>query len=318
MPVCADDVAEGNNYNFMDTRPINADKTTSVELENFCQVEDPQGFPSGEADNFEVVSRMDFEPDSLSDLMSLWKYSWRAGRDHAFHIVADPAKGLDSQAQSSTVNHVARFEVHQGDYAGDFDRVPNEHGILTSRSEITERFKAKMGEIYWYSFRTFIPEDFPVEDNRLVIAQWHASDSDGEATSPPLTVYYRNGELLVRARHSNKEIILKDEDTTKVNLYRQENFPRGQWHDFIFQVKWSYESDGIVNTWIDGKQVVEYQGGVGYKDEQGPYFKFGAYRDEEYIVDDGHGNSSKVKATDPYVIYHDDYRRGKSCQDITD
>jgi hypothetical protein len=299
----------------MEPKTINSESSATYP-ESFCQTEDTDDLLSVDKDNFELVSRMDFEVGSLSDLMSLWKYSWRAGRDHAFHIVADPIGVTDSQSPNPTINHVARFEVREGDYAGDFDRVPNEHGILTSRSEITERFKAKMSETYWYSFRTFIPEDFPIEDNRLVIAQWHASDEDGEATSPPLTVYYRDGDLLIRARHSDKDKILKDDDTIKVNLYRQENFSRGQWHDFIFQVKWSYETDGMVNMWIDGKQVVEYQGGVGYKDEQGPYFKFGAYRDEEYMVENAQGHKTKVRATDPYVIYHDDYRRGKSCRDI--
>lgn len=309
---------EGNDQNIMGTRPVSTDRTSSIYPEDFCQVEDPSGVVSPDQDNFDFVSRMNFETGSLSDLMSLWRSSWRAGKDHAFQIVNDPAIDPDLAIQSPSTNHVARFEVREGDYAGDFDRVPNEEGILTSRSEIRERYEAKMGETYWYSFRTFIPEDFPIEDNRLVIAQWHASDEDGEATSPPLTVYYRDGDLLIRARHSDKDKISKDDDTTKVNLYRQENFPRGQWHDFVFQVKWSYESDGVVNTWIDGKQVVEYQGGVGYKDEQGPYFKFGAYRDEEYIVNDGNGNQTKVKATDPYVVYHDNYRRGKSCVDVLD
>lgn len=31
---------------------------------------------------------------------------------------------------------------------------------------------------------------------------------------------------------------------------------------------------------------------------------------------DGKETRSKKAATDPYIIYHDDYRRGKSCADV--
>ena len=277
----------------MGTNPVNTNNTPTIYSEDICPVADPRGVATSDGDNFDLASAMNFESGSTADLMSLWKYSWRAGRDHAFQIVEDPVMPS---------NHVARFEVREGDYAGDFDRVPNEDGILTSRSEIREKFEAEMGQTYWYSFRTFIPEDFPIEDNRLVIAQWHASDSEGEATSPPLAVYYRNGELKISVRHSNKETISKDDEVTKINLYRQKDFPRGKWHDFVFQVKWSYQSDGFVNAWVDGEQVAQYKGAVGYNDEDGPYFKFGAYRDEEYIVEDAAGHKTKIKATDPYVI----------------
>lgn len=285
--------------------------------ENFCSANDPRSIATPGQNDFDEVSRMDFEGRSADDLLSHWKLSY-SEREDTFTIVNDPAANPKLLRRGKAVNQVARFEVQKGDYAGSFDRKTNDDGIATSRSEIRERFDAKMGKTYWYSFRTFIPEDFPVEDNRLMIAQWHASDSEGEATSPPLAVYYRNGALLIRARYSDKEYISPNEETEKVNLYREEGFPKGQWHQFIFQVKWSYESDGFVNAWVDGRQVVAYTGGVSYKDEDGPYFKFGAYRDEEFIVDDGKETRAKKAATDPYTIYHDDYRRGKNCTDILD
>ena len=298
----------------MTTPPVQNYSYTPID-EEFCAAADPQGKPS-DKDDFQLVSRLDFQPGNTMDMTSMmehWRRSWRVNSAYSFQLTPDPVA-----ASSEKPNFVGRFEVRAGDYAGSFDQKLNADGILTSRSELRERFEARLGETYWYRFHTFIPENFPIEDNRLVIAQWHASDTGREASSLPLAVYYRSGALLIRARSSDKNTQLKDDDTTKVKLYTQNDFPRGEWHDFLFQVKWSYKSDGFVKAWMDGQQIADYRGAVGYKDHAGPYFKFGAYRDEEYMSTDAAGSPIKINATDPYVIYHDDYRRGRSCQDVRD
>jgi hypothetical protein len=56
-----------------------------------------------------------------------------------------------------------------------------------------------------------------------------------------------------------------------------------------------------VECWLDGKQVIGYRGPVGYNNDKGPYFKFGLY----------HYDGIK-----PFIIYHDEYRRGFSRKDV--
>lgn len=288
--------------------PVQAPPGGSQKLtETWCQTaSSATPSSSGEPDS---SARLDFDPRAYAALMQGWKHSWAGSSSHyAFQIFADPSPQFPN-------NQAARFEVRAGDYASDADTVPNEDGIVTERSELKERFQAAIGQVYWYRLRTFIPQDFPIEENRLVILQWHASDTGKEATSPPLAFYYRGGKLIIKLRHSDRPQQLKEEDIRRVELYRQENFARGVWHDFVIQVKWSYRDDGFVNIWIDGKEAAHYKGPSAYNDAEGPYVKFGLYRDAEYIVGEGKAKR-KLKASDPYIIFHDDYRRGPTCQSV--
>jgi hypothetical protein len=69
-------------------------------------------------------------------------------------------------------------------------------------------------------------------------------------------------------------------DNNKKRLYQSSEFAeKNVWHDFIVNVKWSWEEDGYCRVWIDGHQVVDDSGPIGYNDARGPYFKTGIYRD---------------------------------------
>jgi hypothetical protein len=48
---------------------------------------------------------------------------------------------------------------------------------------------------------------------------------------------------------------------------------------------------------------VDYEGPIGYDDEQGVWFKWGIYR--------GHDDHPET-----VVLYHDEYRRGTSCEAV--
>lgn len=210
-------------------------------------------------------------------------------KPYSGQVVADPVQAG---------NLVARFELRHGD-----PRVRS-----GNRAEIRETtFMAPFGEELWYRFRTLIPEEWPDQNVRCVIAQWHSVPDwmRGEVwRSPVLAIEYRDKAFVVRICHSNERI---QEDNSvrsnnKTRLYKSADLAqKGRWHDFVIQVHWSWESDGYLNVWIDGQQVVSYKGPVGYWDEEGPYFKMGIYRDETH---------------DTFILYHDDYRRGTSAREV--
>lgn len=189
-------------------------------------------------------------------------------------------------------SYAVRFELRQGDKWRD-----------TFRSEYKDIFAATMGKEYWYGISMLIPSDFPEHDNRNVVMQWHATRDKylGESSrSPVLAFRYRSGILSITVRHSSKQIQNSNDGIHKV-IYEQHNYTKGVWNDFIINSKWSYEDDGFVNVWLNGTKIVNYKGPVGYNDAVGPYFNFGIYRDD-------------VPQT--YVIYFDEYRRGKSYKDV--
>jgi hypothetical protein len=188
--------------------------------------------------------------------------------------------------------YAARFELRAGDDTGD--------GI---RAEVKEMYCAPLGREIWYSFSTFIPQEFPIVESPTVITQWHASEDSGEdvaARSPVLAHRYANGDLIIDIRFSSHKIQQANDGSKRV-LYEEKSFSKGVWHDFLYRIRWSYLSDGLVECWLDGKQIIAYIGPIGYNDDYGPYFKFGLYHHD---------------GINPFVIYHDEYRRGFSRRDV--
>lgn len=51
----------------------------------------------------------------------------------------------------------------------------------------------------------------------------------------------------------------------KTVVYRSEALAqKGVWHTFKAQVRWSPDPDGRLRMWINGEQVVDYAGPIGY------------------------------------------------------
>jgi hypothetical protein len=210
-------------------------------------------------------------------------WSHEVGALHGALIVPDPA--------GTPGNRVARFELRPGD-------PPVNLGYRAELSEFS--FKAPFGQPLAYRFRTYIPESWHDQDTRCVIAQWHAWGDwvIAEALrSPVLALEYRDGAFLIRSAHNAR---WRQSDNSpasnqmQIHYRGREHATKGVWHDFLIHVRWSPGDDGWLRVWIDGDEVVDYQGPIGYRDLLGPYFKFGLYRDP---------------TPESVVIYHDAYHR---------
>lgn len=189
-----------------------------------------------------------------------------------------PGKSYSINAITDSVNkgQSLRFELRKNEYWKDIT------GNHTFRSEIDARDKPAMGSEKWYRFSIRLPEDFPIEDNRLILAQWHGADKWwlGEKNrSPVLAFRYRNGEFNIRLMHSAERIIKDVDNVPFEKLFKTKIFPLNEWHDFVIQARWTYKKDGLINIWWNNRQIVNYKGPVGYNDNIGPHFQFGIYRD---------------------------------------
>lgn len=200
--------------------------------------------------------------------------------------------------------YAARFELRKGDLFFN-PNLPSAGGPRPDgyRAELMEAFTATPGETYWYAISLFIPEGFPKHLNRLVLGQWNAvADSEAELKaerSPPLSQRYIDGKFVIKLRHDRKRT--QKGNGKELALFKTADLPLGKWNDLIYQVKWSWRKDGLVRAWLNGNQIADYKGPVGYNDKQGPYFKFGIYRDD---------------VPETYVVYFDEYRRGRSRDDV--
>jgi Polysaccharide lyase len=188
------------------------------------------------------------------------------GQPHNLQSVEDPL---------SKNSRAIRFELRKGEQWLN-------HGIGSYRTEISTGEFPPLASEKWYSFSLFLPEDFPIEDNRLVLAQWWSKTKKqlGEKPKSPSAAFrFRGGLLYLSIRHSSEQVVRNPDRVPEEIVFSTKDFILGRWHRFTVFAKWSFKTDGRIKVWLDGAEVANYSGPVGYNDDEGPVFKFGLYRD---------------------------------------
>lgn len=187
-----------------------------------------------------------------------------------------------SRAGQITLHSNDRFE------AGDDD------GAASERDELMEnwRFWSRAGLTYSQSFSLYLPVDFPIVNDRLVIAQWKqlCEWKSCRPDNPVLAIRFVNGVLF----------ITRKDDAGEEMIYKTRNEIRGRWLNFRFVTRFSPHTDGLIDGWLDGQQIVHYRGVTAYSRERGYpqagvfFFKMGLYRNLMAF---------------PMTIYVDSYRK---------
>ena len=184
----------------------------------------------------------------------------------------------------------------------------HDSNIYSSRAELRENFVARMNRDIWYGLSIYIPDEYPaMEGKSMVIGQWHQKDRWGypilsqtyDVTNEELHVY------LIPARFWTSPDGAKHY-SQKRGLWKIKDFKQNVWHDLIYQVKWSGDDSGYFNLWHNGVQKIDHKGLTYIPGEIiGPFFKFGLYQ-----------MSGAASKSQTHVIYFDEYRRGKSYEEV--
>ena len=183
---------------------------------------------------------------------------WRLQRVRADALTAVPdPTGLD--------RNVLAITLRAGDMA--------DSGGITERAELSEADALHLptGTDVWYSFSLYLPLDFPVVDRRLVLGQWKQACGDCAADhSPGIANRYRNGVFSITIQNGDRRVVLFEE---KADI-------RGRWNQLVYHLRLTPQPDGFLQAWLNGQQVVDYRGPLGYPDDlDRVYFKIGLYRD---------------------------------------
>jgi peptide/nickel transport system ATP-binding protein len=184
-----------------------------------------------------------------------------------------------------------RFELRPGDY------VSQGH-----RAELRDPYNAVWGETVWYGFSTFLAADFLLPDTiGCVFAQWHDQAKLGDPSGkPPIAIRYRGGRLSITGAYGEVAGPLAD---IRYEFASVADFPRGAWQDFVFRVRWVQRGTSEIEAWLNRRRIIEWAGPLAYENEaEGPYFKLGVYWSPP-------GQS-------PIVVYHDNYSRGHSYEEV--
>jgi len=178
---------------------------------------------------------------------------------------------------------------------GDVVEPGNDSSLASERDELEEAdyLVCREGIKYEYQFSLFLPDSFPIVSTRLIIAQWKqkcprrlCSDD-----SPVLAIRYQSGKLFITLTT----------DSGRRRLYELNDKIRNRWLDFKFQVRFSNQSDGEIEAFLNDKNIITYKGITGYSEQRDYYaknntfyFKMGLYRD---------------RMPEPMSIYIDEYRK---------
>ncbi|MFA4941155.1 MAG: heparin lyase I family protein [Patescibacteria group bacterium] len=157
-------------------------------------------------------------------------------------------------------------------HPGDFLRQGPAAGQIRERCEIGEKaeYFIKPGANIWYGLSFYIPKNFLVVDNRLVIAQWRNNKTTKRHENPPLALRYINGEL---------RFTIKNEDEW-ITLFNEPNAEKGAWHDLLVNYQWNKDHSGYCGVALDGADKGKYEGHIGYDHLPAEmHFRMGLYRD---------------------------------------
>jgi len=157
-----------------------------------------------------------------------------------------------------------------------------------------------------YRFSTFIPNNYATDPSYEIIAQWHEQPdfSLGETwRRPPLTLSIKNEQFGVSNRWDSKPVSVTFKEAGSQS-WKLGKVTKGEWIDWVFHVKWSYKSNGLLEVWKNGNLVVQKNGPNTYNDKKAPYFKIGIYK-PDWKAD------PQKSITTQRVIYYDQVRVDK-------
>ncbi|MFO7278088.1 MAG: polysaccharide lyase [Pseudomonadota bacterium] len=165
--------------------------------------------------------------------------------------------------------------------------------------------KVKPGQEYWYGFSIYLPKSYVADNIWEIVAQWHSSPDNEEefnnAPNPPLSLHTGNGVWTISTIWDAKPITDKKLGYDGKRSYKLGSYATGKWTDWVFRVKWSHKSDGLLQVWKDGQLVIDHKGPVGFNDRNGPYLKLGIYKGWK-------DRTNPAGVVSERVLYHDEVR----------
>lgn len=219
--------------------------------------EDPGDFTSGG-----VYSQFDDNIDTCEHDMT-------CARD-SMSIVTSPVRGGA---------RALRIELHSED-------VQDTSG---TRAEVQtrEQYTTSLEEDYWYGFSIFVPADWEDGTDQKVVHQWHTGGTN-PGGSPIIGLRIRAGAWQI-----TREFVEGD----AIELWDGGAVEKGEWTDFVLNVRWSVGATGHFTTWRNGEMVYT---------EAGPNMNAGTTTGEHYQKMGMYGTFSGPVTE--RVLYYDEVR----------
>ncbi|KAA6441441.1 hypothetical protein FEM33_01530 [Dyadobacter flavalbus] len=211
------------------------------------------------------------------------------------YMPQNPDKPHSLQQVISFKDEVWRFEIRPGEvWKGSNGKSGDLNNKNRERSELyLKNSNFKRDTDIWINYKFMIPEGGdtlkPTEDGFMYIGQIHAAEDKGDVSSTPpvgLLLSAKNGKYFVTVTSASATDRIH---TVKPKAITRGTFEveRGVWIDITIKVRFN-PTKGLLQVWKGKQNVVNLENeGIGYNDETGPYWKFGAYRqpaNETFVI----------------------------------
>ncbi len=145
----------------------------------------------------------------------------------------------------------------------------------------------------WYGASYFLPTDYVTDAAAESLTQWY----------PGLSLWTVNGEWRMVQFGDNAT------QSKSLGVYK-----KNKWTDFVFHIKWTTASDGLIEVWKNGTKIISKTGATikAGTTVYCPYFKTGIYK---WPWKSTGGTAS---TTTKRVAYIDDIREGNSLATYAD
>jgi len=148
---------------------------------------------------------------------------------------------------------------------------------------------AIIGREYRYHILIYLPNDWKFDSYEKILMQWHGfpdRNLSEKSRNPPIALRIQNGNTgvgsnyIIRIRSDSNDVTSPngpyeiDEEIDIGSIVED----LGKWTEWVFQIKWSFESNGSLVVWKDGDIVLERKKQANtFNDKLGPFWKFGVY-----------------------------------------
>ena len=204
-----------------------------------------------------------------------------------------------------------RFEVRSGD-CGPIGSYWDDCSTHRERKELRQGDNINVGE-RWYHWSIYLPADYPViwQARETDLGQFHNKGHrlppfmfqilgetevrDGKYVFAEYYTVLNRMDFTYRTRHMQDKLLSLDD-------------MRGKWSDFLVHVRWSAGGKGFFRVYVNGRSdpSYEWQGPTNRRTHNQVFFKFGVYTSQIF---------DKVPTR---IVYYDDVRKGRTCQEVTE
>ena len=179
-----------------------------------------------------------------------------------------------------------------------FQLSPNDPDTSGSkRAEFSFSKNIEMDKVYWIALSAYVHDwgSLSSGDAGLFGTQLH-SGADNLGLSPSFGLYTSNGgrNFQVQARWATGSCT-SGCSTTKA-IYADRPIPFGRWVDYVLKFKQNTSGNGFLQVWMDGEQIVDHRGNLGFATGQKDYAKFGYYNWSSF------NSTRKVMLRSPTIV----------------